>query len=384
MTRKLGTINGPTLAMRSRQTIVGSNTLISSFSNGLVDATHPSRRHPQPLKGVFPVLITPFFPDKKESLDLGSFRKCVSFMKNEVRCQGVTIAGVLGEANRLTDFETQQLIRTAVEAKRQQSPNDDRDFCICVGVSHPGRAATVDLCHMVTQLGADAVMVSPSKDSLSSPHPSDDAIFAMFESIAEACPGTTIVLQDLPSVSGVHMSIDLMARMVAEVPQLTTIKLESTPTISRIAEFHAVSATDRESYSILTGLGALFAGFDICGGTKQPESIQDGMLPRPTDGFMTGFAFPEVLITMVELVLQDQYEKAKEVYEFFLPLIVLESQPGEGLALRKDIYRQRGLTSSSHVRRPGKCLSRTLRKTTEEQLSRLFTSRSIGIDRAWN
>ncbi|KAL3908906.1 MAG: hypothetical protein SGILL_008302, partial [Bacillariaceae sp.] len=136
----------------------------------------------------------------------------------------------------------------------------------------------------------------------------------------------------------VHLSIDLIARILTEIPQVTTVKLESLPT-----------GQDNENADVRT------------------------------DGFMTGFAFPEILMTMTELAKSYDYDKVRQIYEKYLPLIALEQQPGEGLALRKEIYRQRGLISSAHVRRPGKNLSKTLQVATDRQLARLFASKRISI-----
>ena len=49
-------------------------------------------------EGVFPILVTPF--DDQGEVDLNSFARVVSFMA-EIGVDGVTILGVLGEANRL-------------------------------------------------------------------------------------------------------------------------------------------------------------------------------------------------------------------------------------------------------------------------------------------
>lgn len=317
-------------------------------------------------------------------MDLDSFRKCLQFMKDDVKCQGVTIAGVLGEANRLTEFEKQLLIQTAVEETKnelEETPmTSNQEFAICVGVAHPGKAATVDLCHMATELGANAVMVSPSKDSLAAPPPSEDSIFDLIQSIGEMCPSTTIVLQDLPSVSGVHTSIDLMANLVANIPQVTTIKLESTPTMSRIATFRQTIDMERSTYSLLTGLGALYAGFDLCPvHSIRPDDTSAAHCP--TDGFMTGFAFPEVLLAMINCANRQEFEKVRKIYETYLPLMVLEQQPGEGLQLRKEIYKQRGLIAASKVRQPGKVLSPGLESVSVGLIEDLFTSRGIAIEK---
>ncbi len=88
--------------------------------------------------------------------------------------------------------------------------------------------------------------------------------------------------------------------------------------------------------SILTGLGALYGQYDLESGSN---------------GFMTGFAFPEVLKGLVEAGNEKREEEMRALYTRFLPLIVFEQQPG--LAVRKEIYRRRGLIASSRVRHPG-------------------------------
>ena len=88
--------------------------------------------------------------------------------------------------------------------------------------------------------------------------------------------------------------------------------------------------------TLLQGLGALYGIFD---------------LERGAHGFMTGFAFPEALKAMVEAAHSENFAEARRVYTRFLPLIVFEQQPGP--AIRKEIYRLRGLIGSNRVRQPG-------------------------------
>jgi 4-hydroxy-tetrahydrodipicolinate synthase len=164
----------------------------------------------------------------------------------------------------------------------------------------------------------------------------------------------------------------LLARIISTIPQVQTIKLESLPTVNRLSALRAHQDLQDIPYTILTGLGALYAGFDLLQLTHERNDNNDYDITRGSDGFMTGFAFPEILMLMNTLVEQKQYDKARHVYEKFLPLVVLEQQPGEGLAIRKEIYRSRGLISSPHVRHPGKNLSATIRKILDQQLERSF------------
>ncbi|KAL1515990.1 hypothetical protein AB1Y20_002603 [Prymnesium parvum] len=301
-------------------------------------------------RGVFPILATPFHPD--ESLDLDGFRAAVRFMQR-AGASGATIVGVLGESNRMTDAERAALIRTAVDAV------DGAAFPICVGTSHTGTAATVALSRMAQELGASAVMVTPAKEPTP---PADDALVALYSRVADACPGLPIVLQDHPASTQVHMAPRLVARIAHEVPAVACIKLESLPTPARIAALRRLWATELPpggDCTILTGLGALYGGFDM---------------EQGTDGFMTGFAFPEVLAAMNNAAQAGDMEHAHALYAKYLPMMVFEQQPG--VAVRKQLYQLRGLISSPHVRHPGNNISPTLKAALELQVQRTFA----GVD----
>jgi len=299
-----------------------------------------------------------------------------------VGCHGVTVAGVLGESNRLTDFEKKLLIQTAVNEVRQTNSASQQEqqhlpFQLCVGVTHTGTAATVALCEMAVEIGVDAVMVSPTKPD-GGAQPSDSDIYYLFEQIATACPNTSIVLQDLPSSSGVYLSIEVLVRILSNIPQVTTVKLESLPTVSRLSALRTSLKLLDVEYSVLTGLGALYSGFDLL--VQSPSASTPSDSGRVgSDGFMTGFAFPEVLLAMNRYAQMKEYGKVRQLYEKYLPLIVLEQQPVEGLAIRKELYRQRGLIESSHVRHPGKKLSITLKRVVQEQLELSFPSDQVDI-----
>src|SRR5581483_7051780 len=134
-----------------------------------------------------------------------------------------------------------------------------------------------------------------------------------------------IVLQDHPAISQVHMGVDLILRMVQEIPSIACIKAEALPSPPKVAALRAGLAGLRP-VSILSGLGGLYGLFD---------------LERGSDGFNTGFAFPEVLIEVVKRFKQGDRAGARTVFNRYLPLIVFEQQPG--VAIRKEILRRRGL-----------------------------------------
>ena len=215
-------------------------------------------------KGVYPIMATPFHADG--SLDLDGFARSLTFM-HAAGSAGVTITGVLGESNRLTDTERADLVRVAVDAAAACSQGAAEPFRVCVGTSHAGTAATAALSKAAMELGADAVMVTPTKEAAPTP---DDMLVDMYAHVAKVCPGLPIVLQDHPASTQVHMSVPLLARIAREVPSVSCIKLEALPTPAKIAQLRKIWAAEPQATecTILTGLGALYGGFDLEQGTE--------------------------------------------------------------------------------------------------------------------
>jgi 4-hydroxy-tetrahydrodipicolinate synthase len=92
--------------------------------------------------GVIPILATPFLDD--ESLDLESLQRLVKF-NVAAGVDGVTVLGLLGEANRLTDAERVEVISAALEAAG--------DLPVIVGTSHSGTAATIEHSRQILREG---------------------------------------------------------------------------------------------------------------------------------------------------------------------------------------------------------------------------------------
>lgn len=296
---------------------------------------------PIAFSGVFPIVATPFNAD--ESLDLESLDRLIRFLAR-LGVDGVTVLGVLGEANRMLDYEREQVIRTTVAAAGAMP--------VVVGTSHPGTRATRELSLMAHELGAAAAMITPSRE----PVPDEGRIFDYFQRLAEGLP-LPIVVQDHPASTQVFMGVPLLARLAREIPQVACIKEEGVPTPVRIEALRQATAERR--LPILTGLGALYGIFDLRSGS---------------DGFMTGFAFPEVLQALVRLARENRWSEAAALYQRFLPLIVFEQQPG--VAVRKELLRRRGLIRHGQVRHPGGGLA----PGTARQLEALLEEILPGVD----
>jgi 4-hydroxy-tetrahydrodipicolinate synthase len=213
---------------------------------------------------------------------------------------------------------------------------------------------------MAEDLGATAVMIAPGKEAV----PSDDRIVETYQRIADGI-GIPIVLQDHPASTEVHLSVALMLRLVREIGGIKCIKEEAVPTAPKIRQLRGDAGA--QALPILSGLGALYAPFDLEAGS---------------DGFNTGFAFPEVLIAMVAAARARQWTRVHDLYSRFAALIVLEQQPG--VAVRKEILRRRGVLASARARHPGASISAPMAAQVESVLARTLPgvdiTRPIAVD----
>ena len=108
--------------------------------------------------------------------------------------------------------------------------------------------------------------------------------------------------------------------------------------------------------SILVGNNGLFLDFE---------------LDRGVDGANTGYAFPEMLVRMVQLAKNGRRDDAHDVFDAHLPLLRYEQQKGVGLAVRKYILKTRGILSSDAQRKPCAILRTTGRAEVDYLLKRL-------------
>lgn len=273
----------------------------------------------QPLRGIYNILSTPFTPDG--ALDTNSLRRLTE-ATIKMGVDGITILGVAGEAQKLTDPERTQVLEIVMDVNAGRVP-------IIVGTTRDGTDATIAACKEAEAAGAAGFMIAPPTFAQAGP-----VLTEHFKRIGDAI-NVPITLQDFPPVNGVTLSPRAMADLVDAVPAIKTIKLEDPPTPQRIAQTLALVG---DKASIVGGLGGMY--------------LLDE-LRRGGSGAMTGFAYPEVLIEIWSAWRDGNHSGAIESYYRYLPLLVFEGQPKLGVAIRKEILRRRGLIEHAGLRHPG-------------------------------
>ena len=279
-------------------------------------------------RGVFVISATPFHKDG--SLDVDSLDRALDFYL-AAGVHGITLLGMMGEAHKLTAEESLTVVTRGLSRIGGRVP-------VVVGVSGGSFVAMRQLAHDAMANGASGVMVAPPFGLRT-----DDAIDAYMVQVGESLgPDVPIVFQDYPPTTGVYVSAGCLQRVIRDVPSVAMYKAEDVPGLDKISRTRAAERAGQRRVSVVSGNGGLLL----------PQA-----LGRGADGIMTGFSFPEMLVSCYESHLRGDVDAAEDLYDAYLPLITYENQPGYGLAVRKEILRRRGAIASAAVRAPGPRLS---------------------------
>lgn len=292
--------------------------------------------------GTFAIAPTPFHDDGR--IDERSIDRLTDFYE-EVGCNGVTVLGILGEAPKLDATEAEQVaVRFVKRAKKMQ---------VIVGVSAPGFATMRSLAKASMDAGAAGVMIAPPPSLRT-----DDQIVGYFKQAAEAIgPDVSWVLQDYPLTLSVVFTPAVIRKIVTDNPNCVMLKHEDWPGLEKISTLRNFQKDGSlRPLSILCGNGGLFLDFEM---------------ERGADGAMTGYAFPELLIDVVNLSKAGKRDAAHDLFDAHLPLIRYEQQPGAGLAVRKYVLQKRGIIASSAQRKPGATMTLAAKAEVEYLLSRV-------------
>lgn len=292
-------------------------------------------------RGVYPIAATPFTPDL--SVDWASLDRLVDFYL-EAGASGITILGILGEAQKLEPEESREIARRVIA--RATVP-------VVVGVSNPSFAAMGRLAREAMDAGAAGVMIAGAAHLRS-----DEQIAGHFAAAVEAIGADTPwALQDYPLTLSVVLSVPMIARIMAAHPSCIMLKAEDWPQLDKLSAIRAEQAAGRlRPFSILTANGGLFLDFEP---------------GRGSDGAMTGYAFPDMLAALEALHRAGEREAAHDLFDAHLPLIRYEQQPGVGLAVRKHVLMRRGAIACDLLRRPGATLTPASRGEVDFLLRRL-------------
>lgn len=284
--------------------------------------------------GLWGVLATPFHGQGLE-VDLESLRREVDLYLS-VPADGLVVLGVFGEGVALDSAEQAAVVGAVVE-RAPATP-------VVVGVSARTTAVAVEQARTAAGAAGSSlagVMVQANTN--------DTVVLARHLTAVHEATGAGIVLQDYPEASGVRITADQVLEVLARCPFVVAVKSEAPPTSAAIGRITA--GTEVPVFGGLGGVGLL-------------DELAAGAA-----GAMTGFSHPEGLRAALDAWREGGFVAARTAFAPWLPLVNFEAQPGVGLALRKEILRQRGVFTDSAVRPPARPAPPEILALMPEQLA---------------
>ncbi|MFL9925533.1 dihydrodipicolinate synthase family protein [Herbaspirillum lusitanum] len=291
-------------------------------------------------RGVYTICPTPFHHDG--TLDLHSIASLVEF-QIAAGVSGLAILGFLGEAHKLSNAERRVVVETFVKCSAGRVP-------VWVGVRALGLAGAVEQAQEAAQAGAAAIFAAPLDNA------SDAVQFDYYRALAAALT-IPVVIHDFPDSFGTEIKAEVIARLGKE-GGVNFIKMEEPPVGQKISRIRDLAG---ESMRIFGGLGGVYF----------LEELQRGAV-----GTMTGFAFPEILVRIYDKFAAGDLAGAAATFDRYCPLIRYEFQPKIGLALRKYVYRKRGVIGCEAIRSPGMRID----PETERELEAVIARVGLSLD----
>jgi 4-hydroxy-tetrahydrodipicolinate synthase len=268
-------------------------------------------------QGVIPAIMTPFRDDLSVDADL---------LRGEVDaliksgCTGIVALGSLGEGGSLSFDEKKAVLRLCGEALNGRGG-------LVAGVAAMTTADAVRLAELGAETGCQGLMVLPPYVY--------QGDWRETRSHFEAVIGATelpCMLYNNPVAYGTDVSPEQVRDLADALPNLAAVK-ESSTDVRRIT---AIRSLLGDRLAVLVGVDDLIL-----------EGIQAG-----AEGWIAGLAdaLPEESVRLFELAREGRYDEARTLYEWFLPLLRLDTVP-KFVQLIKLVQAETGL-GSEPVRPP--------------------------------
>jgi dihydrodipicolinate synthase/N-acetylneuraminate lyase len=268
-------------------------------------------------QGVFPAITTPF--TRNLAIDYDALSNHVSWLV-DCGCRGIVALGSLGEGATLSFAEKIDIVSACKQALGSRAP-------VIAGISSLSTAEAVALAEAAARANCDGLMILPPYV-----YRGDWRETKAHLSAALAATSLSCILYNNPIAYGTDLVPAQIEELAQEHPNLHAVK-ESSGDVRRVTAIR----------ELLGDRLAIFAGLD----DAILESIAVGAV-----GWVAGLvnALPRESVHLFDLAMTGQCEKAQELYQWFLPLLRLDTLP-KFVQLIKLVQREVGRGSTA-VRSP--------------------------------
>lgn len=244
-------------------------------------------------EGVMPAITTQF--DLNGDLALEAF---INNLNEQIKAgvHGIILGGTLGEASTLMESEKKLLI----EATRQQVAGK---IPVIVNIAEQSTAEAIRLAQQAESLGANGLMLLPPMRYKAT----DDETVAYFISVSQAV-SIPIMIYNNP------------------IDYKIEVTLEMFDSLSKYENINAVKESTRDVTNITRMINRFGDRFSILCGV---DTIAMECLLMGANGWVAGLvdAFPEETVALYSYCKAGEWEKAKSLFRWFLPLLELDISP---------------------------------------------------------
>ena len=244
--------------------------------------------------GVMPAITTCF--DEGLNIDHEFTARHVAWLVDN-GCTGIVTNGSLGEGGALTFAEKKTLWQTCIASVGERVP-------IIAAIASMTTADAIAQARAAEQAGCLGLMVLPPYVYRGDSREMKNHVAAVIGATSLSC-----MLYNNPVAYGTDFLPEQIAELASELPNLHAVK-ESSTDVRRVTAIRALCG-DRL---------AIFVGVD--------DAIVEGVNAGAT-GWIAGLvnAFPKESVDLFNYAMNGETEKARELYEWFLPLLRLDTVP---------------------------------------------------------
>ncbi|HSP63852.1 MAG TPA: 4-hydroxy-tetrahydrodipicolinate synthase [Pyrinomonadaceae bacterium] len=251
------------------------------------------------MRGCATALVTPFKADgaiDEERMRALVDRQITGGVRLLVPC------GTTGESATMTDAEAQRVLALAIEVALGRAR-------VIAGTGSNSTAAAIEYSQRARDAGADAVLqVAPWYNK-----PTQEGLYAHFRAVAEAIPGTPVMLYNVPGRTSSNIAAQTVLRLARDCENIVAVKEAS----GDLTQIMGILRERPANFRLLSG----------------DDAVTLPLIALGADGIVSVASneIPDLMSRLTELALAANWTEARALHYRILPLMevnVIESSPG--------------------------------------------------------
>ena len=244
-------------------------------------------------EGVIPAITTQF--SKNYQLDINAYKTNLGAQLS-AGVHGIILGGTLGEASTITTAERSLLLKTTIEQVEDKIP-------VIMNIAEQATADAVHLAQQAEEEGASGLMLLPPMRYKAT----DFETITYFSSVSEST-SLPIMIYNNPIDYKIEVTLEMFEQL------------------SKHKNINAVKESTRDTTNITRMINRFGDRFKILCGV---DTIAIECLMMGATGWVAGLvdAFPEETVAIYTYCKLGQWEKARKVFRWFLPLLELDISP---------------------------------------------------------